>query len=215
MATKKKTENKLAAYGVDDASLEKLAEHRSEAAKILEFLQGVEITTPKKRAWASEQLSNVRALLKTLEEQRTAITKPINAAKRGVDALFSPTTKVLSQCEDELRDMLRDYDVAQLQAERAAALKAQAAFEAGDVEAGVAELAKAPEAPAEASGHSSTMTWKWVVESFAELGDEHKVVNAASLDALVRAHLATGSTEPPVVPGVRFEIDVRLRAKAV
>ena len=215
MATKKKTENKLAAFGVTDASIETVAEHSSEAAKILAFLQSVTVDSPKKREWASTQLSNVRALLKTLEEQRTSITKPILAAKRGVDNLFAPATKTLAKCEDQLRAMLRTYDVRLLEAERSATVAARAAFEAGDVEAGTAALATIPDAPAEAAGHSTSMTWRWVVESFADLPDEHKAVNERSLDALVKAHLATGSSEPPSVPGVRFEIDAVLRAKAV
>jgi len=213
--TKSKADNKLAAYGVTEASLQEIAERRTDATKILAFLQGAKITSPARRAWASEQLSNVRALLKSLEDQRTAITKPINAAKRGVDALFTPTTSVLKQCEDQLREMLRGYDVGVLRAEREAALEAQAAYARGDVEAGNAALDRVPEASAEASGHSSSLTWSFVVESFAELPDEHKLVNERSLAALVKAHVATGSTEPPSVPGVRFELAAAIRAKAV
>lgn len=212
---KSKKTNELAAYGVADATITDLATRKKDGTEILDFLETAKISSPSRREWASEKFSEVRSIVKELDAQRTAITKPILAAKAGVDKLFMPTIKLFEKAEGTLRRLIADYDRAAAIAEDAALQAAEKAFEAGDEEAGQAALAKVASAPVEASGDSTTKTWAFEVTDFGGLADEYKLANDAAIKAFVKAHLATGSTEKPNLPGVTFTRDVALRAKAV
>ncbi len=212
---KAKKEDKLAAFGVDSASIAKLAETKREGEQTLAFIERAEINSETRLLWASEQMANIRAMHKSLDEQRTSITKPILEGKRAVDKLFSPTLDLFERAEGLLRAKMREFEARKLRDAMAAQAEAAKAFEAGDVDAGNAALDRAPAPTADAGGHTTSLWWSWAVADFAALSDDHKVVNAKSIDAAIKAHLATGSTEPPSIPGLTFTVDAKLRAKGV
>lgn len=194
-----------------------LTSYRSQATELQAFLAAAPCVSPVQEQWFDQQLASVRALLKSLEEKRTSITKPMNAAKAAVDALFSPASQPLKKCEEIIRDKLLGAANARLTAERAALAAATAAATAGKPLEALAALADRPAAP-EARTGSSTGS-KWVVKSanVREMAKDHQATGylMADPDALQSLCRACDDGPAPVVAGVVFERVATLRAKGI
>lgn len=217
MAAKKKTvvkENRLAKFGVTEDNITDIAEKSSEAKKLQIRLQMAPCHTPAQRQWFSEQLNNVRAIIKGLDDQRTSITKPILAGKRAVDALFNPGIKPFEECEEVIRQKVIEYDRAAMAAQDAAMLEAQVAAERGDVRGAIQAIDSMPVLD-DASGHTSTRTWAFTVVDFEKVPDSLKLLNEVLVRTLIKEHLKSGNVDAPVVPGLKFDLDVNLRGKPV
>lgn len=211
--SKKPKTNALAQYGVTDGSIVELAERGTEGKKLVDHLKAAPCVTPAQEAWFSNQLTNVSAILATLEEQRTKITKPLNAAKRAVDALFAPATTPFKACEEVIRSKLIEVARARAVEERRLLAVAQEEAAKGNVVAAGAAIDRIPDA-VETSGSTTKVTWSWRVVNSALVPDEFKLVNEKMVDALIKSHLSTGSTEPPSLPGLVFDLDVNLRRRS-
>lgn len=213
MPAKKLKDNKLALYGVTDGTVADLAEKNSEAKKLAPMLRAKPCSTPEQYKWCSEQFATLRAIRNGLEEQRTNITKPMNAAKRAVDALFSPI-KMFDECIEILDTKLRAYDRAQLQNEAAALKLAADAASRGDI-AGASAAIDALAPVVEGAGHSTGRTLSFRVTDFSQVSDTFKCIDEAAVKAVIRAWEKSGAVEPPVYAGLEFELDAKNRAKAV
>lgn len=185
-----------------------LASYRAQAEGLIDVLTNAPCETPEQEAWFSQSLSAVRGLIKGLEDERQAVTKPMLEAKRRADALFAPATKPLQQCEQIIRGKLAQAATLRLQAAQAARLAAESAAQAGDFEAVVDALAAAPEAVS-TSGSSTRAFWTFEVVDFAALPDRFKMVDGRELGAL--GGCLDGEPEP--VPGVVWRLEAKLRAK--
>lgn len=191
------------------ADVKKLAEQKREATELKAFLAERPCETPEEEAWFSSTLSSVRGLHKALEDQRTAITKPILASKAAVDALFAPVTKPLKECEGVIRQKLADAARIRFQAEREARQLAEVAAAQGRHEDVLEALASAP-VHVPTSGSSARMVWVAIVEDFSALPDAFKLPNEAALAA---AGKTAGTGQPDAIPGVAWVLDAAVRAK--
>lgn len=163
----------------DSAALSRRAE------QALAFIEDFEIATAEEYALAADELKAIKAKADTHEKQRTAITGPMNAALKAVNALFGGPAGLLEKGEAILKRKMLAWDQAQARiaaearrkAEEAAALERQrladeaaarqkeadaqaraavAAQEAGDAHAASIAQAAAQRAAAEAQTISTT-----------------------------------------------------------
>jgi hypothetical protein len=204
--SKDKADSIVKSVGVDVAEL---ASYKQQAVGLVEFLTHTPCKTPEAEAWYSERLSDVRGLIKVLEDNRTSLTKPLLEAKKRIDAMFSPATKPLKECETIIRDKLRMAACGRLEAERAALRLAETAAATGDSAGVMAALAHVPQ-HVETTGSTVRMVWKVDSCVVAEMPAEFLMPDEA---ALRKVCSAADKDNPPVVPGVVFRLDAALRAK--
>jgi len=157
----------------------------SRAQAALAFIEAFVVDSNENFELAADELKAIKARAKAIEEQRTAITGPINTALRGINALFKGPGDLLERAEGILktkmlmwqREQERIAAEARRQAEEAAAAErrrlaeeaaarqreadAQAAAAAkaqaeGDAQAAALAAANAQRAAAEAQAAATT-----------------------------------------------------------
>ncbi len=201
------------------------------AASALGLVQSFEVNDDMTYGLAAEELSGIKRKATSLEEQRKAITKPLDDAKAAVMNLFRAPIAVLGQAEGILKSKMLGYtteqrrkaDEARLAAEKAAAeerarLRAEAEALAAEGRAGeaavkttvaamvVAAPPAVPDAP-KVSGISTRTTVEFEVESFVALV-QHVAAHPELIDLLaanetkVRAYVR-GLGMNTNLPGVR------------
>lgn len=196
---------------VPPATVEDLASAKKAVPSLLAFVDALPISISSEKKLA-ESLSATRKLIADLEAQRTAITKPMLEAKRQTDALFSPTTKAFSTLEARIRERLAEMARARILAEREALEAAQTALAAGDDEA-LGEAVGALQGAVELPGATAKAAWVVAYVDLGLLPDVFKTVelNRDAVDLVLRNH--HDPDRPPVVPGLTFELEIRVRAK--
>jgi hypothetical protein len=98
------------------------------ATSALAMVQAFEVTDDATYGLAADELSAIKRKASQLDEQRKAITKPLDDAKAAVMALFRGPLELLSQAEGAIKSKMLAYsteqrriaDAARMQAERAA-----------------------------------------------------------------------------------------------
>lgn len=75
-----------------------LAKYSEQAQGVLAMLREHACDTQDDLEWFGQARIKIDTQRKAVDARRTAITKPLNAAKREVDALFAPTLKGLEAC---------------------------------------------------------------------------------------------------------------------
>lgn len=207
--TKDKSAEIVQSTGVNVAEL---ASFTQQAVQLEEFLTKAPCKTAEQEAYFSGALSNVRALQKKMEDERTARTKPILAAKRSIDSLFTPVTKPLERCEGIIRNKLAAAALGRKEREAAAMLAAQTAAEAGDTDAVMDALAAVPDV-VETTG--SSVTYEWVVESYdVEKMDRFFVILQPDMEKLAGiCKVNKLDINPPSVKGVVFMRVAKVRAR--
>lgn len=103
----------------------------SRAQAALEFIESFQVDSPETFELAGDELRAIKARSKKLEEQRTSITGPINAALRAVNALFAGPADVLADAEGKIKQKMLAYQTEQ---ERLAAEARRRAEEAAAAE---------------------------------------------------------------------------------
>jgi hypothetical protein len=196
---------------IPPATVDGLASAKQAVPSLLAFIDALPASVESERK-LGESLAATRKLIADLEAQRTAITKPMLEAKRQTDALFSPTTKAFSSLETRIRERLAEMARARILAERAALEAAKTALAAGD-EAALDEAVGSLQGAVELSGAAAKAVWVVAEVDVGLLPDAYKIVslNREAVDRVLRDH--GDSDRAPVVPGVRFELDVKVRAK--
>lgn len=82
----------------------------TKAQRMLTTAQGYVIDSPTMYELAAEDLRAVKLLSKDVEEKRTAITGPLNAAVKAVNDLFRGPKTYLEQAESTLKGAMLTYD---------------------------------------------------------------------------------------------------------
>lgn len=102
----------------------------SRAQAVVEFIATFEIADNEAFGLAAEELQQIKARMKKLDEQRTAITGPLNAATKAVNDLFRGPTELLVNAESALKSKMLGWQ-RKVEAEAAEARRvAEAAAEA-------------------------------------------------------------------------------------
>jgi len=128
----------------------------SRAQSALVFIQGFEIATAEDYGLAADELRAVKLKANAIEDQRTAITGPINKGLKAINDLFRGPATLLEQAERIIKSKMLAWDQEQqrLAAEARARAEAAAAAERKrlDEEAAAAQReAQAQAAAAEAA----------------------------------------------------------------
>lgn len=176
------------------AMLEPLkAEAESTAAQLVGFV----INNAETLELAGAMLREGKAKSKALEKQRTDITGPMLAAKKGVDGLFKPTIERLAKVEHLLKQAVNTY-AAELQTAKVAALTA------GDHATAIAT--PDVELP---QGFSQRTLWRFRVTDPAAVPRLYLCVDAAAIQAHVNEH--KGATK---IPGVEVYSETSAAVRA-
>lgn len=163
-----------------------------DANGVLSFVTAIVITDDQTYAMAADELKDVKAKYKALEDKRKAITQPIDTAKKEVMDLFRAPLATLEQAESALKRAMLDYTTEQRriaaeaqkkldeaaaaerkklaeQAEQAAASGNEALAETLAATSQVLVAPVIQTEPAKQSGISTRTNWKAEVVSKAEL----------------------------------------------
>lgn len=195
-------------------------------AKTFGAAQFKPITNREEYESAADFLKKVKRRMKDIDEMRTSITKPLNAAKKQVEDFFRAPKMQLMKAETAVKASLVTYDneqerkqreeqkkIAAARAERERKLKAEAeakaleALDIGDVEAAEKITQEAESlvvvAPVvvkqRVAGVSFREIWKFEIVDFKKLPDEYKLPDEVQLGRIARS-----AKEGASVPGVRF-----------
>lgn len=180
------------ALAIPDQVRSELAVEARDTSAALARLEAMVLDGPGALALAVDLLRLAKDRRTELEEKRTSITRPMNEAKRAVDALFAPVTKPLERAEAILRSKIAAYQIAQTERTEAAML---------EVAAGSSTALVVPDAMPD--GVTVRELWDYEVTDEAAVPARFLSVD----DSKVRKHMAFADTErtPPVaVPGLRF-----------
>lgn len=96
----------------------------------LAFIESFEIKTTEDYGLAAEELQAIKARSKKLEEQRTAITKPINTALHAINDLFRGPSDLLAKAEGIVKTKMLAWDQERQRIAAEARAQAEAAAEA-------------------------------------------------------------------------------------
>jgi hypothetical protein len=130
--------------------------------KITANLDGFVVQTAEQATIVADIQREAHRRLKDLDEKRLTVTRPLDQAKKAVDALFKPITDPLKKLKGHCGDLLTAWE----QHKRALEIEARGAAAAlsavGQVQAATAVVAASKPAPQDDYG----VSWVWVVKSW-------------------------------------------------
>lgn len=214
---------------LDSAEVRELDERTQ---SLRESYQSYEVTTPAAFANGADHLRVIKTLKKELTEQRFALTRPIDAAKRAVLDFFRPMEARLDDAErrvklalagykreqdDIAREEQRRRDAAARREREALAVRAREAEAKGREARAAALEARASQAVAplvepatpKTEGVSFREVWKFRVVDPAKVPREYLAVDEKKIGAVVRALKGDAS-----IPGVEVYCDEVPAARA-
>lgn len=192
----------------------------------------VVVDDDKSLSLAVDMVSEIKARLKKIEDERKSIVKPINDSVKNINAKFKTVTQPLEDAERALKDKITPYQVKKenerraaaeaerkrIEAEKLAAAKEAAAM--GNAE-GAARLEKEASnvvVKAEETGRGGftgaktivTKRWKYEVENLLMLANARPELIKAD-DVIINAAIRNGERD---IPGLRIyqEESVSVRA---
>jgi len=178
-----------------------LGERIAQAAVDLEDIRALPYTTPADEAMAAELMHAIRDVWKEVEEERTTLTKPLNAVKRGIDSLFQPLLSKLAEGERTIKNALVE---AQTRRERLnAEAKATAILAAQNSDQRGAAIALAQvqnETPP--PGIYFREEWTFELENMKEVPKTFLCVDETKVKAFISSCEVNGFD--PEIPGLRF-----------
>jgi hypothetical protein len=226
---------KIVTYSLPDQ-----AEVTGRAEMKLREAENYSITTPVMAEAAAEDLRKIKALSKELEENRKAITKPLDDEKAGIMDFYRPAQTFLGDAEGLLKRKLMNYQADQERIRREAQAKAEA--EARKERERLEKQAQKAEASgkaeqAEALRENATLVSTNVVQEAPKLTgiatrtiwrgrviDKHALVSAALsrpdimslivIDESALNKLATALKDNLNIPGAEAYSDTQMSAKA-
>jgi len=101
----------------EDRVKESLAARSVSIAETLECLPAYEIQSQEDMEYANTLLGEIKTLAKALESERTAVTKPINAALKGINGWFKPVAELYAQAEKILKEKIAEAVASTMQAQ--------------------------------------------------------------------------------------------------
>lgn len=102
----------------------------TEATALEHIAQGFVVDSEETAELAAEELRGVKTMLKTVEDERTKITKPLNDAVKAVNALFAKLSSPLQRAESIYKGKILQYRNEQERKRREEQAKAEAAARA-------------------------------------------------------------------------------------
>ncbi len=170
---------------------------RVEAETDLVKLQGIAVKSQAGLDAASELLKTTKGKIKSLEAQRTAVTKPLLEAKKNVDGWFKPAKHALEALEQFLKDAISGY-ITETEKRKLEALKA-----------GDHETALAMQPPELSKGVTTRTTWKFEIENVDAIPREYMVPDAAK----IQQHVTTYKSQS-TIPGIRVYPDTGISSRS-
>lgn len=154
----------------------------------------ITITNAEDRQFAIEEIQALKEAEDRLEAKRTAITGPMNAALKAINALFKPASEALIAAQSVIKRKVVAFDTEQ--ARIAAASRAKAEAEAREAQRKAAAEAAAKAAEAEAAARvlqeqAQAAADAGNLESAAILDLEAATVQQEATQAVAQAHVAT------------------------
>jgi hypothetical protein len=83
------------------------------ARNALDFIRSFEIQSAEDYGLAADELMAIKGRAKTLEEQRTGITRPLNEVLRRINALFGGPAALLDEAERTIKGKMLTWDLEQ------------------------------------------------------------------------------------------------------
>lgn len=166
---------------------------KAKAQQTLASVANYRIASDEEYTLAGEELVAIKTKAKRLEEQRTSITGPLNAAVKAVNDLFREPADYLNRAEATVKAAMISYT----QAKEAAAAAARAEAE---------RMARAAREAAEAAARQA-----------AELARQGNAEEAAKLEAqAIEAELSAAASAPvvPIAPKAAGVSKVSVKHKA-
>lgn len=183
---------------VDNAKLA-MVQGRWEAE--LDQLKALPCSTPEQERWWGDIITRAQAELRELEDDRTAVTKPINDDLRRINGCYKPVVHAVETVKTLAKAKIAEAINARFAAEAAAMTALAAAAASGDDAACGAALAAIP-APVANAGVRTSFRWEVAEIKKSQLSKEWLVPDVAGLEALCKQ---TKGEQPPVVKGVAFK----------
>jgi hypothetical protein len=172
----------------------------------LDLTRDLPVTCDEEKEFAAEGLRWVKEQHASLEERRTAITKPLNAALREINNLFRPMKTALEDAERVLKKRIAGY-LAEREAQNLRAIQAAAAAETSVQ----AELALATVARAELPrGISQRFVWVFEIADAAMVPREYLTPDMVKIGVAVRD--SDGKAE---IPGVVVRRETILASRRI
>lgn len=185
----------------------------SEAIRVWQYAQKLEVRTTEDVRHATEDLSLIANIRKQLEAKRKEFVAPLDEYRKSIQEKFKTISGPVDEADKLLRDKIGAYNQEQRRLQQAAA-EAQAHIDeakriqqeltgrTGEVFEPLPDVEAPPAAPVQRvyTGTGSMTTRrnrKWSVLDFGALPDMYKMVDATKLGKIVRA----GIDE---IPGVRI-----------
>lgn len=153
------------------------------------------IDSPTMAELASEDLRQIKALQKEVEEKRTGIVKPLNEAVRAINALFKDPADYLEKAEASIKQSLLTWTTEQERLAAAARAKAdaEAAAERARLAAEAEEKIRAAQELSEAEG-SGIAVEQAQAEAMAAIVASNVVTFTPTVDAPAKLSGISGRT---------------------
>lgn len=177
----------------------------SRAQAVVDFIATFEITDNEGFGLAAEELQQIKARMKKLDEQRTAITGPLNAATKAVNELFRGPTDLLVNAEQALKSKMlgwqRKVEAEAAEARRVAEAAAEAERRRLEEEAAAHRAAAAAQAEAAAAAQAAgDMQGVVLAQAAAQRAQDAAAAAATTVQVITAAPVA--AVAPPKVRGI-------------
>jgi hypothetical protein len=181
------------------------------AINALNMAKAYQIDSADMRDLAARELTKIKTLQKSVEDQRKAITKPIDVAKKAVMDLFRAPTDYLEQAEVILKGAIQTFDRAEEQKriaeqarleEEARKERARLAAEAAAREAVALEEARKIQAAADAAAAAGRAEEAARLAAEAESRVEQGAAEIATLQQTATLITAPMTAAPRATAGV-------------
>lgn len=175
---KKKTNNSI-------VPVEVVRKAESDAALMTQQADLIQVTTTEQEEQAYDALKQIKMAIKTIEDRRKEITKPLNASLKATNAMFKTLSAPFVLADKTIRDKVMDFrelqeEKAQKELERRQ--KIQAAHEAKGHETHEITQPKAEVAKATVT----TKRWTYEVADVEKIPREYLVVDSAAVNRAIR-----------------------------
>lgn len=176
------------------------------ARQMLAFIESFEVDSNESFDLAADELRAIKSKQKTLEEQRTSITKPLNDVTKAVNALFKAPTELLESAEAKLKQKMlgwqrvveaRAAEERRIAEEAARIEREKAAAEAAERE----RQAKEAQARADAEAAAGNVQAAAVAEAAAQQARD-EAAQAAATAQMVIAAPSVAATAAPKAKGI-------------
>jgi hypothetical protein len=184
------------------------------AQRALKFIEAFEIACAEDYGMAADELKAIKAKSKTLEDQRTGITGPINTALKAINNLFRGPTELLDEAERALKAKMIAWDQEQRRIADEARRKAEADAEA-ERQRLAAEAAQrqreAQEQAAAAAAAAAAGDAQAAAVATAQAERAH--AESAAVAAAAQMVVAAAPAEQPKVRGISTSTKVEFKVE--